>query len=103
MKASKDFPKIKTVRDKEARKQQRAWRRKQKRAASRHGWRLKTFIKQHGICHYCNYSTPWDFWTVDHKIPISKGGTSSKGNMVGACNACNSKKGNNLFMPSFYT
>jgi hypothetical protein len=37
--------------------------------------------------------------TVDHLIPISKGGTDDASNMVAACNSCNSGKRDRLNVP----
>jgi 5-methylcytosine-specific restriction protein A len=45
-----------------------------------------------GICHYCQNSFDQKDLTMDHKTPISRGGTSTKGNLVVACKACNSEK-----------
>jgi len=45
-----------------------------------------------GKCHYCEGSFPPSELTMDHIVPISRGGTSTKGNVVPACKECNSKK-----------
>ena len=46
-----------------------------------------------GICHYCNRRiTPSDSLTMDHIVPIARGGRSTKGNLVTACKSCNNKK-----------
>ena len=34
----------------------------------------------------------FDVWTIDHKIPISRGGTNSLDNQVGCCYDCNTTK-----------
>lgn len=48
--------------------------------------------KSSGRCHYCEAQfTPAEL-TMDHIIPISRGGKSSKGNTVPACKTCNNKK-----------
>ena len=47
---------------------------------------------QEGICHYCGGKFKPDEITMDHIVPISRGGKSSKGNIVAACKTCNSKK-----------
>lgn len=46
-----------------------------------------------GICHYCNKMFPPSELTMDHLIPIIRGGKSSRGNVVPACKECNSRKG----------
>lgn len=57
--------------------------------------RRKLWWKQRieqGLCHYCgNKFSPHEL-TMDHVVPIARGGTSSKGNVVPACKECNNKK-----------
>ena len=45
-----------------------------------------------GICHYCKSPTPPKKLTMDHIVPVSRGGKSTKGNVVPACKECNNKK-----------
>lgn len=45
-----------------------------------------------GRCHWCNRPTPAGELTMDHIIPISRGGKSTKGNLVPACKTCNTQK-----------
>jgi 5-methylcytosine-specific restriction enzyme A len=45
-----------------------------------------------GICHYCEKKFSKDLLTMDHIVPIGRGGTSTKGNIVVCCKECNSKK-----------
>ena len=45
-----------------------------------------------GICHYCKNTFPAKELTMDHIVPISKGGKSTKGNVVPCCKACNTEK-----------
>ena len=45
-----------------------------------------------GECHYCGRSTPSKELTMDHIVPISRGGKSTKGNVVPCCKACNTAK-----------
>ena len=47
---------------------------------------------QKGICHYCQSHVGMDRLSMDHVVPISRGGKSKKGNIVPACKECNSKK-----------
>lgn len=46
-----------------------------------------------GICHYCGRNFPAASLTMDHVVPIIRGGKSTQGNVVPACKECNSKKG----------
>jgi 5-methylcytosine-specific restriction enzyme A len=43
-------------------------------------------------CHYCGSPTPSRELTMDHIVPLSRGGKSTKGNLVPACKICNTKK-----------
>ncbi len=45
-----------------------------------------------GICYYCNKAFPPKELTMDHIVPIIRGGKSTKGNLVPSCKECNSKK-----------
>ena len=46
-----------------------------------------------GLCHYCELKFPKEELTMDHVLPIGRGGFSTKGNIVVCCKDCNSKKG----------
>lgn len=45
-----------------------------------------------GTCHYCGRSFPPQELTMDHIVPVARGGRSTKGNLVTACKACNNAK-----------
>ena len=45
-----------------------------------------------GICHYCGRPTPPADLTMDHVVPLVRGGQSTKGNLVPACKDCNNRK-----------
>ena len=45
-----------------------------------------------GICHYCGKNFPPKELTMDHLVPIARGGKSTKGNIVPSCKECNNKK-----------
>jgi 5-methylcytosine-specific restriction endonuclease McrA len=45
-----------------------------------------------GICYYCGRKIPASQLTMDHIVPIARGGKSSKGNVVPACKSCNTQK-----------
>jgi 5-methylcytosine-specific restriction protein A len=47
---------------------------------------------QKGVCHYCQSQVGREHLTMDHVVPLSRGGKSSKGNIVAACKTCNNKK-----------
>jgi 5-methylcytosine-specific restriction protein A len=45
-----------------------------------------------GICHYCGKKFARNELTMDHIVPIARGGKSTKGNIVPCCKACNNAK-----------
>jgi 5-methylcytosine-specific restriction endonuclease McrA len=45
-----------------------------------------------GICHYCGGTFPPGELTMDHLVPVTRGGKSTPGNVVPACRECNSRK-----------
>jgi 5-methylcytosine-specific restriction protein A len=45
-----------------------------------------------GVCYYCGRSTPPGELTMDHIVPLARGGRSTKGNLVPACKTCNNQK-----------
>lgn len=45
-----------------------------------------------GLCHYCGGKFPASNLTMDHIVPVARGGTSTPGNIVPACRDCNAKK-----------
>jgi len=40
---------------------------------------------ERGICYYCGRRVGASNLTMDHKIPLSRGGTSDRSNIVPAC------------------
>lgn len=45
-----------------------------------------------GRCHYCGGTFSPSELTMDHLVPIIRGGKSTRGNVVPACKGCNSRK-----------
>ena len=45
-----------------------------------------------GVCYYCGKKFPREELTMDHIVPVVRGGRSTKGNVVVACKDCNNKK-----------
>jgi len=45
-----------------------------------------------GLCHYCGGSVPPKELTMDHIVPIARGGKTTKGNVVPCCKECNNRK-----------
>jgi 5-methylcytosine-specific restriction endonuclease McrA len=45
-----------------------------------------------GICHYCRRNVGREQLTMDHVVPLTRGGRSKKGNLVPACKECNNRK-----------
>ena len=49
-------------------------------------------ILQRGECHYCHKRFAPSALTMDHVVPVARGGTSTRGNVVPACKNCNNAK-----------
>ena len=45
-----------------------------------------------GLCHYCGVKVPHRELTMDHLVPLSRGGRSTKENLVPSCKDCNNRK-----------
>ena len=45
-----------------------------------------------GVCHYCRRQVGAPALTMDHIVPIGRGGRSIRGNVVPACKDCNTRK-----------
>ena len=45
-----------------------------------------------GVCHYCGRQVGADGLTMDHVVPVARGGRSTRGNCVPCCKDCNNKK-----------
>ena len=63
---------------------------KAKQLRSTKWWKQKL---EEGICYYCQKTFTTDKLTMDHKLPLARGGYSSKSNIVISCQDCNTKKG----------
>lgn len=56
--------------------------------------RHRLYGQQEGICIGCNTHFPFRVMEVDHKLPLSKGGTDHPDNLQLLCSHCNRSKGN---------
>ena len=45
-----------------------------------------------GVCYYCGARVGARTLTMDHIVPLVRGGKSRRGNVAPACKPCNSKK-----------
>ena len=68
--------------------------REKARTLRKQGWWQSRISK--GLCHYCGQSVPPKQLTLDHVVPLARGGRSTKGNCVAACKECNNRKKNLL-------
>ena len=46
-----------------------------------------------GICYYCGQKFKPEELTMDHIVPLARGGRTTQGNVVPSCKECNKKKG----------
>lgn len=74
-----------SVSDEEMRRE----RQKARELRSSQWWKRK---RSKGICHYCGGKFPPRLLTMDHLVPIVRGGKSTKGNLAPSCKKCNSEK-----------
>ena len=67
---------------------------KREREKARELRRTRWWLDQvnRGICHYCSKKFAASELTMDHVVPLARGGTSTKGNIVCACRSCNRDK-----------
>jgi 5-methylcytosine-specific restriction protein A len=54
-----------------------------------HWWKRR---RSSGICHYCGRVFPAQSLTMDHVVPLARGGKTAKSNVVPCCSDCNAKK-----------
>lgn len=47
---------------------------------------------QKGICYYCGKKFSKEELTLDHIVPVARGGKSTRGNLVVCCKSCNQAK-----------
>ena len=62
---------------------------KARRLRSSQWWKRR---RSSGVCEYCQKVFPPRDLTMDHIIPLARGGRSEKFNLVPCCKACNTKK-----------
>lgn len=48
---------------------------------------------QAAVCYYCASPLSFSQVTMDHIVPLSRGGRSTRGNIATACKDCNTAKG----------
>ena len=58
------------------------------------GIKQELYQAQGGKCMYCGGRSRVDLMDVDHKNPLSKGGSDSRRNFQLLCRTCNVRKGN---------
>ena len=47
---------------------------------------------QLGVCAYCGTKVGAAGLTMDHVVPVARGGRSVRGNLVASCKECNNRK-----------
>jgi 5-methylcytosine-specific restriction protein A len=82
-------PFLVTVSEEEVRRE----RRKARELRSTEWWKRK---RAKGICYHCGKQFPPRELTMDHLVPIIRGGKSAKGNLVPSCKKCNIEKKHSL-------
>lgn len=67
----------------------RAEREKARALRKTRWWQQKT---SSGLCYYCEKKFPYKQLTMDHLVPLARGGRSTKDNLVPCCKDCNNIK-----------
>ncbi|MDY0390597.1 HNH endonuclease [Desulfobulbus oligotrophicus] len=67
----------------------RAERHKARALRKSRWWQQKTAS---GTCWYCHRRVGYHNLTMDHVIPLARGGRSTRDNLVPCCRECNTKK-----------
>ena len=52
------------------------------------------YRESHQRCHYCQTALNLSTFEIDHVVPLGRGGPNTTSNIVIACRACNTEKGN---------
>lgn len=60
------------------------------------------FLRDQYHCLYCGCSVTRNIATMDHVLPVSKGGKTNWENIATACQTCNSKKADSMLMKPNY-
>lgn len=68
-------------------------RRKARELRNSQWWKRK---RAAGICHHCGGRFAPAELTMDHLVPVIRGGKSAKGNLVPSCKACNNERKHRL-------
>lgn len=68
---------------------------KEKRQRSYLDVKIK-MLKKCNKCHWCGLVLTIETATLDHRIPLSRGGLNNENNYVLACRDCNADRGNDL-------
>lgn len=58
--------------------------------------RKNVWIRDEGLCQYCNKQVSVKEFTIDHVVPRKHGGATMWTNVVTSCMACNQKKSDKL-------
>ncbi len=62
----------------------------------------KILKKSNGKCAHCGQTLKLNEATIDHVIPVSKGGTNDSENLVALCSECNYEKNDDIINPEAY-
>lgn len=64
--------------------------------------RTKILKRSYKICCRCGRPLTTKNMTVEHVVPLSRGGTNQIENLVALCPQCNKDKGSMIYLPEFY-
>jgi CRISPR/Cas system Type II protein with McrA/HNH and RuvC-like nuclease domain len=58
--------------------------------------RMKLYLRDNGICQLCNMPVKFNEFTIDHIIPVSKGGRNNFDNLQVSHRKCNEEKADKI-------
>jgi 5-methylcytosine-specific restriction endonuclease McrA len=71
-------------------------RARRRHARIEHVNRRKIIQRDNSTCYMCGRKLGYTEIVIEHKVPLSRGGSHSEDNLAVACAPCNSRKGSKL-------
>lgn len=70
---------------------------REKESRKKNGGRKRRLYRESKACHWCRAPLTLETATVDHRIPLARGGSNNPNNLVLACEPCNHDKGSAIW------
>lgn len=69
---------------------------KEAQRKARYGNQKRRLLRENAVCSYCGIPLSLETARLDHRIPLSKGGSNGYDNLCLACEKCDTEKGNKM-------